>query len=100
MIDEARWLRGKFYDDDFVNFWMRGTGHDTVAYTDWIIDAVLGKSQVDGNVPFLISQLHGMMETWNRWYFTFDASFGLYHINLLRIPRNSTWEGMGQVMVG
>lgn len=77
-IYETRWLRAKFYDDDYTRFWMRGPG-DSVAYTHWILDAAYRKSQVDGNTAFLTSQLQGMLQLWHQWDFTFDSEVGLYY---------------------
>lgn len=33
-IDEARWLRGKFYNDDYIQCYTRGPGN-TTQYTHW-----------------------------------------------------------------
>ena len=77
-IYETRWLRAKFYDDDYTRFWTRGPG-DSVAYTHWILDAAYRKSQVDGNTAFLIDQLQGMVQLWHQWDFTFDSKVGLYY---------------------
>ena len=77
-IDEARWLRSDYFTNDYVQFWTRGPGNST-QYTHWILDAAYRKSQVDGNVQFLINQLPGMIDMWNQWYFTFDFGVGLYY---------------------
>lgn len=77
-IDEARWLRSKFYTDDYARFWTRGPGN-TLAFTHWILDAIHHKSEVDGNTAFLTSQLQGMLRLWHLWDFTFDPAYGLYY---------------------
>ena len=79
-IDEARWLRSDYFTNDYVQFWTRGPGNST-QYTHWILDAAYRKSQVDGNVQFLINQLPGMIDMWNQWYFAFDFGVGLYHFS-------------------
>jgi hypothetical protein len=77
-IDEARWLRGKFYNDDYITVYTRGPGN-TTQYTHWIIDAAFRRSQVDGDINFLNEQLADMLRMWDEWDYTFDSDAGLYY---------------------
>ena len=77
-IDEARWLRGKFYSADYIAVYTRGPGN-TTQYTHWIMDAAFRKSQVDGDSHFVNEQLSDMVRMWNEWDYTFDSSAGLYY---------------------
>ncbi len=65
-IDEARWLRGKFYNDDYIGVYLRGPGN-SVQYTQWILDAAYRRSMVDGDVAYLTNQLAYMTRLWDKW---------------------------------
>ena len=77
-IDEARWLRSKFYTDDYITVYTRGPGN-TTQYTHWIMDSAYRRSQVTGNLQFLENQLSDMIRMWDQWDYTFDSSAGLYY---------------------
>ena len=77
-IDKARWLRGKFYVDDYIQAYTRGPGN-TTQYTHWILDALYSRSKVDGDKQFAINQLADMARLWGEWDYTFDTNAGLYY---------------------
>jgi hypothetical protein len=77
-IGEARWLRSKFYNDDYIQVYTRGPGN-TTQYTHWILDALYKRSQVDGDKQFAINQLTDMARLWDEWDYTFDTDAGLYY---------------------
>ena len=77
-IDEARWLRSKFYDEDYIMVYTRGPGN-TTQYTHWIMDAAYRRSQIDGDSRFVNQQLSDMIRMWHEWDYTFDSSAGLYY---------------------
>lgn len=77
-IDEARWLRSNFYDDDYIQIYTRGPGN-SVQYTQWILDATYRRSHVNADTNFLIAQLQGMLRIWNEWDFVYDDGVGLYY---------------------
>ena len=77
-IDEARWLRGKFYNDDYIMVYTRGPGN-TTQYTHWIMDAAYRRSQVDGDSNFVNEQLADMVRMWDEWAYTFNSDAGLYY---------------------
>ncbi|TVY19118.1 hypothetical protein LARI1_G002945 [Lachnellula arida] len=74
-IDEARWLRSKFYVDDYIQAYTRGPGN-TTQYTHWILDALYRRSKVDGDKQFAINQLADMARLWHEWDYTFDMNAG------------------------
>jgi hypothetical protein len=77
-IDEARWLRSKFYNDDYIQVYTRGPGNST-QYTHWIHDALYRRSQVDGDIQFAKDQLSDMIRMWDNWDSVFDKDAGLYY---------------------
>jgi len=77
-IDEARWLRSNFYNNDYIQIFSRGPGN-SVQYTNWISDATYRRSLVNGDKAFLTSQLEGMLRMYSEWDFVFDGSRGLYY---------------------
>jgi hypothetical protein len=77
-IDEASFLRGKFYNDDYIQVYTRGPGN-SVQYTQWILDAMYRRSQVDGDTAYTTNQLSDMTRLWDEWDFVFDRNANLYH---------------------
>lgn len=59
-----------------------------ISYTHYLHDAILEHAQVSGDVEFLISQLEGMVYTFDLWNVTFNSTTGLYH----RIPLSDAQE--------
>ncbi|PVH88495.1 hypothetical protein DL98DRAFT_628537 [Cadophora sp. DSE1049] len=77
-IDESRWLRSKFYNDDYIQAYTRGPGNST-QYTHWILDAMFRRSQVNGDNKYTTEQLADMVRLWHYWNSVFDENVGLYY---------------------
>jgi Trehalase len=77
-IDEARWLRSQFYDDDYILAYTRGPGN-TTQYTHWILDAMFRRSQVNGDTQYTTEQLSDMAKLWGYWDSVYDTGAGLYY---------------------
>ncbi|CAJ2512454.1 Uu.00g054690.m01.CDS01 [Anthostomella pinea] len=77
-IDEARWLRGTQYADDYIQLFTRGPG-DSLQYTQWILDAMSRRAMVTGDRRFLSTQLDDMIRVWHEWDGVFDTAAGLYY---------------------
>lgn len=77
-IDEARWLRSQFYDDDYILAYTRGPANST-QYTYWILDAMFRRSQVNGDTTYTTEQLSDMTKLWGYWDYTYDSGAGLYY---------------------
>jgi len=77
-IDEARWLRTQTYDDDYILAYTRGPANST-QYTNWILDAMFRRSQVNGDTKYSTDQLSDMTKLWGYWDYTFDSIAGLYY---------------------
>jgi hypothetical protein len=77
-IDEARWLHSQVYDDDYILAYTRGPANST-QYTNWILDAMFRRSQVNGDTKYTIEQLSDMAKLWGYWDYTYDSGAGLYY---------------------
>ena len=77
-IDEARWLRSNFYNDDYIQAYTRGPGNST-QYTHWILDAIKRRSDANGDKTYASGQLEQMVRLWGLWDYTFDKHAGLYY---------------------
>src|SRR5439155_9151757 len=77
-IDEASILRGKFYNNDYINVYLRGPGN-SVQYTQWILDAMYRRSQMDGETSYTNFRLSDMIRIWDAWDPYFDQGANLYH---------------------
>ncbi|KAE8452221.1 hypothetical protein EG329_001688 [Mollisiaceae sp. DMI_Dod_QoI] len=77
-IDEARWLRSKFYDDDYIQAYTRGPGN-TTQYTHWILDAMFRRTQVTGDTQYTTEQLADMSRLFYYWNSVYDSGPGLYY---------------------
>ncbi|KAF4635464.1 hypothetical protein G7Y89_g2641 [Cudoniella acicularis] len=77
-IDETRWLRSNFYNEDYIQVYTRGPGN-TVQYTHWILDALYRRASVNGDEAFANGQLDDMIRLWGEWDYTFDSGAGLYY---------------------
>jgi hypothetical protein len=77
-IDEARWLRSNFYNDDYIQAYTRGPGNST-QYTHWILDALKRRSDANGDKTYASGQLEDMVRLWGQWDYTFDKDAGLYY---------------------
>ncbi|KUJ12643.1 uncharacterized protein LY89DRAFT_673592 [Mollisia scopiformis] len=80
-ILEGRWLRDLSYTKDIVNLYMRAgiEALGGISYTHYIHRAILEHAWATGDVDFLVSQLPGMIQTFNLWNVTQNNVTGLYH---------------------
>jgi hypothetical protein len=80
-ILEGRWLRDPRYTKDLISLYMRAGVEDLtgITYTHYVHRAIYEHAQATGDVQFLISQLDGMIQTFNLWNVTIDPTVGLYH---------------------
>jgi hypothetical protein len=76
-IDEARWLRSNFYNDDYIQAYTRGPGSST-QYSHWIFDALKRRSEANGDKTYASGQLEDMVRLWDLWNNNYDKSAGLY----------------------
>ncbi|KAI6815607.1 hypothetical protein KC327_g9282 [Hortaea werneckii] len=83
-VVELRWLRDPNYVKDLIEQYTRGGVEKLsgISYTHYMPRAILEHAQATGDIPFLTSQLSGMIAMYNLWNTTIDNSTGLYH----RIP--------------
>ncbi|PSL04691.1 alpha-galactosidase-like protein [Haloactinopolyspora alba] len=92
-IREGRWLRDHRYLDDYVDYWLRGSGSGPKPATDflnenttdwahqysfWAADAVLARARVDGRLDHAIDRLPELEKQWKGWSGQFDDEVGLY----------------------
>ncbi|MFF1607705.1 discoidin domain-containing protein [Amycolatopsis sp. NPDC058278] len=90
---EGRWLRDHRYLDDYVDYWLRGSGAGAKPATDglnenttdwaheysfWAADAVLARAAVDGRWDFAVDLLPELQRQWAAWSPQFDPQLGLY----------------------
>lgn len=82
---ELRWLRDQNYAKDIIQEYTRGGVEKLsgITYTNYMQTATLEHAQATGDVSFLVSQLEGMIASYNLWNVTIDATTGLYHRNPL-----------------
>lgn len=83
---ELRWLRDINYVKDLIQAYTRAgvEKQSGITYTRYIEVGMLEHAQVTGDVPFLVSQLEGMMSGFWLWNVTRDNTTGLYHRNPLQ----------------
>ncbi|HUQ55035.1 MGH1-like glycoside hydrolase domain-containing protein [Lentzea sp.] len=92
-VYEGRWLRDHRYLDDYVDYWLRGSGASAKPATDflnknttdwahqysfWAADAVAARAAVDGRSRFATDRLPELIRQWQRWSPQFDSDLGLY----------------------
>ncbi|USX53413.1 discoidin domain-containing protein [Lentzea sp. HUAS12] len=92
-VYEGRWLRDHRYLDDYVDYWLRGSGAGPKPATDflnenttdwahqysfWAADAVAARAAVDGRQGFATDRLPELVRQWQRWSPQFDQDLGLY----------------------
>ncbi|WP_154697649.1 MGH1-like glycoside hydrolase domain-containing protein [Lentzea guizhouensis] len=92
-VYEGRWLRDHRYLDDYVDYWLRGSGSGPKPATDflnknttdwahqysfWAADAVAARAAVDGRQSFATDRLPELVRQWQRWSPQFNADLGLY----------------------
>ncbi|MEU6524218.1 discoidin domain-containing protein [Streptomyces sp. NPDC046924] len=92
-VREARWLRDHRYLDDYIGYWLRGSGSGPKPATDflnknttdwahqysfWIADAVVARASTDGRWEHALGLLDELERQWRRWAPQFDDEVGLY----------------------
>ncbi|WP_432826808.1 MGH1-like glycoside hydrolase domain-containing protein [Dactylosporangium sp. CA-092794] len=93
-IYEGRWLRDPRYVDDYLDYWLSGSGAGAKPATDglndnttdwahqysfWAADAAVARAEVSGDWRFLVDRLPELQRQYQGWKTTnFDASPGLY----------------------
>ncbi|KAK3631978.1 hypothetical protein LTR56_016571 [Elasticomyces elasticus] len=82
LLVELRWLRDLNYNKDVIQQYTRGgveklTG---ITFTHYMQQAMLEAAQVTGDIPFIVSQLDGMIAMYELWNTntTWDSTTGLY----------------------
>ncbi|WP_448808932.1 MGH1-like glycoside hydrolase domain-containing protein [Agromyces bauzanensis] len=92
-IYEGRWLRDQRYLDDYIDYWLTGSGSGEKPATDglnenttdwahqysfWVADAVLARAELDGDLEEAKALLPALERQWQRWAPQFDEELGLY----------------------
>ncbi|MGC7100163.1 MGH1-like glycoside hydrolase domain-containing protein [Amycolatopsis lurida] len=92
-VYEGRWLRDHRYLDDYLDYWLRGSGAGPKPATDqlnenttdwahqysfWAADAMLARASVDGRFGFAVDRLPELEKQWATWSPQFDRELGLY----------------------
>ncbi|KAF2722626.1 hypothetical protein K431DRAFT_283762 [Polychaeton citri CBS 116435] len=101
-IEEARWLRSRFFAEDALQIYTRGPGNGGILYTHWIHHAALGAANVTGNTAFLNSQLEGMVRMWHLWDGYYNDTIGLYFYDTdfdaqeYALPGFISWDASGR----
>ncbi|KKY18166.1 putative six-hairpin glycosidase [Phaeomoniella chlamydospora] len=78
---ETRWLRDPNYAKDVIDAYTRGgvEAQSGITYTHYMHRAILEHAGTTGDKAFLLSQLDGMIQTYDFWNVTIDSTTGLYH---------------------
>lgn len=92
-IYEGRWLRDHRYLDDYLTYWLAGTGAGAkpanddkgVTSTDWAhqysfwcVDAAARRAEVNGDLGFLAGLVPQLRAQYEQWKGNFDPDLGLY----------------------
>ncbi|GAA3987852.1 hypothetical protein GCM10022247_02680 [Allokutzneria multivorans] len=92
-VYEGRWLRDTRYLDDYLRYWMRGSGAGPKPateflnknttdwahqYSSWLADAALRRAEVTGDVGFAANLLPELKRHWERWSPQYNTEVGLY----------------------
>ncbi|MCX2733824.1 discoidin domain-containing protein [Saccharopolyspora sp. NFXS83] len=90
---EGRWLRDTRYLDDYLDYWLTGSGAGPKPATEplnpnttdwahqysfWVSDAVVARASVDGRWDRATAALPELVEQWEGWDSQFDPELGLY----------------------
>ncbi|GIM89817.1 MGH1-like glycoside hydrolase domain-containing protein [Paractinoplanes toevensis] len=91
---EGRWLRDRRYLDDYLDYWLTGSGAGPKPATDalndnatdwahqysfWAVDAAVARASVTGDWRFLTDRLPALSRQYEGWKATnFDTARGLY----------------------
>ncbi len=101
-LTEGRWLRDRRYLDDYLLYWLRGSGISFKApledsnphatdwahqYSFWCATAAYQRALVTGDWDFLAPLLPELVRQWERWARQYDSQLGLYW----QVP---VWDGM------
>jgi hypothetical protein len=72
-ILNGRWLRNRTYMDDYIDYWLRGSGTETArGFSEWITSAAYRRYLVTGDPTQLevnLPQLIALYDSWN-WNYT------------------------------
>ncbi|MGW0521919.1 discoidin domain-containing protein [Crossiella sp. NPDC003009] len=92
-VYEGRWLRDTRYLDDYLRYWLRGSGAGPKPateflnknttdwahqYSSWLADATVARASVTGDWRFATGLLPELRRHWDRWSPQFDTGTGLY----------------------
>lgn len=92
-IYEGRWLRDRRYVDDYLDYWLRGTGSREKPpndgkgitstdwahqYSFWAVDAAVARASVTGDWDYLLDRLPELRGQYEQWKGNFDERLGLY----------------------
>ncbi|MFF5288768.1 MGH1-like glycoside hydrolase domain-containing protein [Paractinoplanes globisporus] len=91
---EGRWLHDQRYLDDYLDYWLTGSGSGPKPATEdlnrnttdwahqysfWAVDAAVARAEVSGDWRFLTDRLPALRKQYEGWKATnFDAAKGLY----------------------
>lgn len=92
---ELRWLRDPNYVRDVVQLYTRAGAEAItgITYTHYMHRAIVEAAQVIGDIPFLVSQLDGLVGMYKLWDTTRDNITGLYHRNPLQDAQEYSLPG-------
>ncbi|KUI58049.1 Beta-L-arabinobiosidase [Cytospora mali] len=92
---ELRWLRDPNYVKDVIQLYTRAGAEAItgITYTHYMHRAILEVAEATGDIPFLVSQLDGMIAMYNLWNSTRDNTTGLYHRNPLQDAQEYSLPG-------
>ncbi len=77
-INEGRWLRGgKIYMEDYLRFWMRGSGN-VRSYSTWIADALYQYCLACGDFQIAIELLPNLIRNYEQWEYSHRHKSGLF----------------------
>ena len=93
-IYEGRWLRDRRYLDDYLDYWLTGSGAGAKPATEdlnknttdwahqysfWAVDAAVARAEVSGDWRFLTDRLPALRKQYQGWKTTnFDTAKGIY----------------------
>ncbi|GID29353.1 MGH1-like glycoside hydrolase domain-containing protein [Paractinoplanes brasiliensis] len=91
---EGRWLRDRRYLDDYLDYWLTGSGSEAKPATEdlnknttdwahqysfWAVDAAVARAEVTGDWKFLTDRMAALEKQYEGWKRTnFDAARGVY----------------------
>jgi hypothetical protein len=74
-ILDGRWLRNRVYVDDYLQFWLNGSGRPSVrSFSEWIIAAAYQRSLVTGDTTLLESNLAQLIALYGKWSSNFTQN--------------------------